>query len=140
MERLASYVIPSAFVTLDALPLAPNGKVNRRALPEPGSARPELEVALVAPRTPVEASLAKIWPEVLGVDYVGVDDTFLELGGDFLLATQIISRVINRFQVVLPLRSLFEASMVASLVVLYCAWPETALLAKCEDGACHGPS
>jgi acyl carrier protein len=116
-ERLASYMIPSAFVTLDALPLAPNGKVNRRALPEPGSARPELEVAFVAPRTPAEALLAEIWSEVLGLDHVGVDDRFLEFGGNSLLATQIISRIINRFQVELPLRSLFEAPTVASMAV-----------------------
>ena len=112
------YKIPSYYVFLDSLPLLPGGKVDRRALPELGSGRPELEVPFVAPRTPSEESLAEIWKEVLGLDQVGIHDNFLELGGDSLLAGQVISRVIKTFRVELPLRLLFEAPTVADMAVV----------------------
>ncbi len=117
-EKLPGYMIPSAFVVLEALPLTPSGKVNRRALPAPSGARPELETAFVAPRTPVEEELAAIWAQLLGVEQVGVHDNFFELGGHSLLATQLISRLRETFQVELPLRSLFEATTVADLAVV----------------------
>lgn len=114
-EKLPDYMIPSAFVTLDALPLTPNGKVDRRALPDPGRSRPELDIPFVAPRTPGEERLAQIWAEVLSLDQVGIHDKFLDLGGDSLLATQVISRVRKAFSVELPLRSLFEMPTVSGL-------------------------
>ena len=117
-EKLPDYMVPSAFVFLDALPQLPNGKVDRAALPAPGSARPELENAFVAPRTQVEAALIEIWTDVLGLEQVGINDSFLELGGDSLLATQIISRVIGTFLVELPLRFLLETSTVADMAVV----------------------
>ena len=117
-EKLPDYMIPSAFVMLDTLPLTGTGKVDRRALPEPSQARPELDNAFVASRTPVEKALAEIWAEALGLEQVGIHDSFLDLGGHSLLATKVISRVINAFQVELPLRALFESPTVAAMAVI----------------------
>ena len=114
-EKLPDYMVPSAFMFLDALPLTPNGKVDRQALPAPDRVRPELESTFVAPRTPVEEVLAGIWAKVLGLEQVGIHDNFFELGGHSLLATQVISRLRDAFQVELPLRSLFEVPTVADL-------------------------
>ncbi len=114
-DRLPSYMIPSAFVVLDALPRLPNGKVDRRALPAPESARPELANAYVAPRTPTEEILAGIWAQVLGIERIGIHDNFFDLGGHSLLATQVISRAREAFGIELPLRSLFESPTVAAL-------------------------
>ena len=114
-QALPYYMVPSAFVMLKALPMTPNGKVDRRALPEPDGARPEVETIFVAPRTAVEESLAKIWTEVLGVERVGINDNFFELGGHSLLATQAISRVRQALHVELPLRSFFEGPTIARL-------------------------
>jgi len=107
--------VPAMFVMLDRMPLTATGKVDRRALPRPEGIRPALETSFVAPRTPIEEQLARIWAEVLGLDRVGVHDNFLELGGDSLLATRVISRVLPQFQVKLALRDLLEASTVAEM-------------------------
>jgi acyl carrier protein len=109
---------PSAFVFLDAIPLNPNGKVNRRALPAPDGTRPELEEAFVMPRTPVEEAIAAIWRELLGVEKVGINDNFFDLGGHSLLAAQVSSRIGERFKVKLPLRRLFEATTIKDLAEL----------------------
>jgi amino acid adenylation domain-containing protein len=90
---LPDYMIPSAFVFLDALPLTPNGKVDRNALPAPDDARPALQAAYVAPRTEVERVLAGIWQEVLGVGQVGADDNFFDLGGHSLRLLQVQYRL-----------------------------------------------
>jgi len=116
-QKLPDYMVPSNFVVMDALPLTLNGKLDRRALPEPGKSRPDLDAPFVAPRTPVEEQLAQIWAEVLDLDQVGIHDNFLDLGGNSLMATQVISRVRDAFQVELPLRSLFETPTVADLAV-----------------------
>ena len=115
-EKLPDYMIPSVFVFLDAMPLTPSGKVDRRGLPAPDAARPEGQEGYVAPRTPVEEALAGIWAEVLGLDRVGIHDNFFELGGHSLLATQVVSQARRLFQVELALRRLFEAPTVAGLV------------------------
>ncbi len=112
---LPGYMIPAAFVLLDEMPLTALGKVDRAALPIPGSARPAVQQPYVAPRSPMEESLARIWAEVLSLAEVGVHDPFLELGGDSLLATRIASRVLTTFRVELPLRVLFEAPTVATM-------------------------
>ena len=113
MERLPDYMLPSIFVLLEEVPLTPNGKIDRRALPAPTQGRAEL-VSLER-RTPVEELLAGIWSELLGVEHVGVNDNFFELGGHSLLITQLLSRVRQGFAVELPLRHLFEAPSVAGL-------------------------
>ncbi len=112
-STLPDYMVPSAFMLLDALPRLPNGKVDWRALPAPDASRPEMELAYVAPRTPAEELLAGIWAQVLGVARVGVHDNFFDLGGHSLLATQVVSRVREAFGIELPLRALFEAGTVA---------------------------
>ncbi|HVH14031.1 MAG TPA: phosphopantetheine-binding protein, partial [Longimicrobium sp.] len=105
-RSLPEYMVPAAFVALDALPLTPNGKVDRRALPAPETAWDE--DAYVAPRTPAEATLAAIWAEVLRVDRVGAADDCFRLGGHSLMAMRIVSRVREVFGVELPVRDLFE--------------------------------
>jgi amino acid adenylation domain-containing protein len=114
-QRLPRYMVPSAFVELAALPLTPNGKVNRKALPAPEATRVEQD-SYVAPRTPTEELLVSIWARVLRVEQVGVQNHFFaDLGGHSLLATQAVSRIREAFQVELPLRTIFEASTVATL-------------------------
>jgi amino acid adenylation domain-containing protein/non-ribosomal peptide synthase protein (TIGR01720 family) len=116
-SHLPEYMIPSSIVILDSLPLTKNGKVDRRALPAP--AAPDAARAeggdYVAPRTPVEEKLGRIWSEVLDVERVGIHDDFFELGGHSLLATRIVSRVTQAFEVELSLRELFEKPTVAAL-------------------------
>jgi amino acid adenylation domain-containing protein/non-ribosomal peptide synthase protein (TIGR01720 family) len=114
-QTLPDYMVPSAFVWLDEMPLTPNGKVNRRALPAPDWSRRDLQSAYVAPRTPVEEMLANIYAQLLGVERVSVRDSFFDLGGHSLLATQLVSRLREFFQLELPLRELFEATSVAEL-------------------------
>ncbi len=114
-EKLPEHMVPALFVLLDALPLMPNGKVDRRALPAPDRTRPELGKAFVAPRTPTEEVLSEIWAQVLDIERVGIHDNFFDLGGHSLLATQVVSRIREAFQVELPLRRLFEVPTVAGL-------------------------
>jgi amino acid adenylation domain-containing protein len=110
-QSLPDYMIPQAIVGLEALPLTPNGKIDRKALPVP-EGRPE-GLDYVAPRTPVEETLAGIWAEVLKIDRVGVHDNFFELGGHSLLATRVTALVRERLGVELPIRALFEQPTLA---------------------------
>jgi amino acid adenylation domain-containing protein len=112
-ERVPDYMIPSAFVVLDSLPLTPNGKVDRRALPAPTATTSTHH--FLAPRTPLEALLADIWADVLGVERISADDDFFSLGGHSLLATQVISRLRHLVGVEVPLRALFESPTVSGL-------------------------
>jgi acyl carrier protein len=114
-EKLPQYMIPSAFVFVDIMPLTPNGKIDRKALPAPDQSRPEMGELYVAPRTPVEEMIAEIWAQVLKLDTIGVHDNFFELGGHSLLAAQVVSRIREALQADLPLRVLFEKPTVASL-------------------------
>ena len=116
-KKLPEYMVPSAFVTLEAFPLIPSGKVDRKALPAP-DVREQSEVEYVEPRTPVEETVARIWSELLGVDRIGVHDNFFELGGHSLRATQAISRLSDTFQTEIPLRAIFEKPSVAGLAEL----------------------
>jgi acyl carrier protein len=102
---------------VDKLPLTATGKVDRRALPVPGRERPDLEVALVPPRSPVEVAVASMWQEVLGLDEVGVHDDFLDLGGQSLQAMQIASRIAQRFAVELSTQALLECATVAEVAL-----------------------
>jgi amino acid adenylation domain-containing protein/non-ribosomal peptide synthase protein (TIGR01720 family) len=113
-EKLPEYMVPSAIVILESLPLSPNGKIDRRALPTPDPSS-ELSDKYVAPRTPIEEILAVIWQQLLKVELVGRHDNFFELGGHSLLATQFISRVRTKLKVEIPLRSLFAAPTIAQL-------------------------
>jgi amino acid adenylation domain-containing protein len=114
-EKLPSYMVPTAFVLLESLPLTPNGKIDRMALPGPSEVRFGRERVFVAPRTPTEETLANICAEVLKIGQPGVYDSFFELGGNSVMAVQIISRVRETLQVELPLRALFEMPTVADL-------------------------
>ncbi|HET9769234.1 MAG TPA: non-ribosomal peptide synthetase, partial [Thermoanaerobaculia bacterium] len=112
---LPDWMVPSYFVPMDALPLNANGKVDRGALPPPGQARPDLAEPVAPPCGEVEEALAAIWSSLLGVELVGVDDNFFDLGGHSLLGTQMISRIRDAFHVELPLRRLFESPTIAGL-------------------------
>ncbi|MBZ4336683.1 amino acid adenylation domain-containing protein, partial [Corallococcus sp. AS-1-12] len=112
-QGIPEYMVPSALRVLDALPLNANGKVDRKALPEPEAAREG--DAFVAPRTVTEAKLASVWAEVLRLERVGVKDNFFALGGHSLLATQVVSRIRTSLGVEMPLRLLFEAPTVEAL-------------------------
>ncbi|RKG94303.1 non-ribosomal peptide synthetase, partial [Corallococcus carmarthensis] len=112
-QRLPEYMVPGAVVVLEALPLNSNGKVDRKALPEPEA--PTAGNTYEAPRTETEAKLAAIWAEVLRVPRVGVKDNFFTLGGHSLLAMQVASRVRAELETEVPLRVLFEATTVEAL-------------------------
>ncbi|WP_432079888.1 condensation domain-containing protein, partial [Streptomyces sp. YPW6] len=95
-QGLPEYMVPAVFVVLEALPLTPSGKLDRRALPDPDTGRLGLETGFVAARTETETVLAEVWTEVLGVDRVGVHDNFFELGGDSILSIQVVARARTR--------------------------------------------
>jgi hypothetical protein len=116
--KLPDYMIPSAFILLDALPRTAHGKLDRSALPLPDKSRPELEESLVVPRTPVEKALSGIWGEVLGLERVGIHENFFELGGHSLLATRVISLARKAFEMELPLRTLFEKPTIEELALV----------------------
>ena len=113
-NKLPDYMIPSAFVVLDQFPLTPNGKIDRRALPEPEFARLR-EEKFVAARTPLEEKLAQIWSELLTIERIGVHDNFFDLGGHSLLATRLFVRIRDQMGLELPLRAIFEEPTIAEL-------------------------
>ena len=115
-EKLPEHMLPSVFVVLDAFPLTPSSKIDRRALPAPGST--ELSEGYVAPRTELEEVLAGIFSEVLRAERIGVFDDFFELGGHSLLATQIASRVRETLHTELPVRKIFEEPTINGLARL----------------------
>jgi len=114
-EHVPDYMVPRVFVSLDALPLTPSGKVDRQSLPEPAEPGQGDSDTWVEPRSPLEQAVATIWAEVLGVERVGVEDDFFTLGGHSLLAAQVVARVRSDFAVELPMHSLFTMPTVASL-------------------------
>ena len=116
-SKLPNYMIPAAFIMLDALPLTPNGKVDRKTLPAPDRMRPELEKAFILPQTTVEKQLALIWAQVLGLENVGINENFFELGGDSILSFQIISKA-NLAGLHLTLKQLFQHQTIAQLAVV----------------------
>jgi amino acid adenylation domain-containing protein len=113
-QRLPDYMVPSAIVVLEALPLSPNGKIDRKALPAP-EGEAVIRGAYVAPRTAVEQALASIWREVLKLERVGIDDNFFELGGHSLLATRVMALARDALEMELPLRVLFESPTIREL-------------------------
>ena len=108
-------MVPAYFVQVEEFPRAAGGKVNRGALPSPGSRRPALRVPFVAPRNPTEAKLARLWSEALNLDAVGVHDAFMELGGSSLRAMQLTSRIADEFQIHLSLRTVFDSPTIADM-------------------------
>jgi acyl-coenzyme A synthetase/AMP-(fatty) acid ligase/acyl carrier protein len=132
---LPDYMVPAAFVVLDALPLTPSGKVDRRALPAPDRGRAAGDGETVAPRTEAEETVAAIWCKVLGLDRVGVTDSFFALGGHSLLLPQVMHQLRLAFDVAIPLRTLFDEPTVEGQALAV----EEVLLAEIErqlaDGA-----
>lgn len=114
-KQLPAAMVPSYFLAMKELPLTANGKVDRRALPSPDRLFANPTQEFVEPRNSVEATIAKVWSEVLGCERISVVKDFFELGGHSLLATQIILRVRDAFQIELPLSSIFESPTVAGL-------------------------
>jgi acyl carrier protein len=122
-------MIPSAFVTMDTLPMTPNGKIDRNALPIPQTTRPELAGAFVPLNGPIEEILAEIWQEVLHLDQIGRHDNFFQLGGHSLSAVKVISRLQQVYDIDLTLRTLFELPTIAQLIPLV----EEILLDESDD-------
>jgi acyl-coenzyme A synthetase/AMP-(fatty) acid ligase/acyl carrier protein len=114
-RKLPEYMIPSRLVILETLPMTPTGKVDRRALPPPDSARPDMEERFTQPSTAIEKTLASIWSTVLGLDSVGVHDNFFALGGHSLRATQVTSRIRKEFDINFPVRLVFENPTIAEM-------------------------
>src|SRR6266508_4751954 len=114
-QRLPDYMAPGVYVRLERLPLTANGKVDKKALPQPEMAGGELDESYQEPRTEVEEVMAGIWRQVLGVERVGAEDNFFEIGGHSLLATRVVSRMREVFKVELPLRAVFEEKTLAGL-------------------------
>ncbi|MGB3533919.1 MAG: amino acid adenylation domain-containing protein [Microcoleaceae cyanobacterium] len=114
-QKLPSYMIPTTFVKLDALPRLPNGKINRKSLPIPDAFRPELTVAYLEPRTELEKTIAQIWQKELNVQSVGIHDNFFELGGHSLLGIKVVAEVSEAIGVQIPLRLLFEKPTIFGL-------------------------
>ena len=117
-SKLPDYMVPAIFVELDALPLTPSGKVNRRALSVPDAYRPESSQEHVAPRNDVETTLVKLWQKVLGLKSIGVKDNFFELGGHSLLASRLFAQIQNTFGRNLPLATLFQSPTVEQLAAV----------------------
>lgn len=130
-SRLPEYMVPAAFVILEKLPLLPNGKIDRKALPAPDLAQTGHDQVYVAPRTPTEEIVAGIWSQVLRRERIGVHDNFFDLGGHSLLATQLVSRLRDAFQVDLPLRAIFESPTVANFAekIIVARQSESAVMA-----------
>jgi hypothetical protein len=108
-QGLPIYMVPSAFVLLDALPLTTNGKIDRAELPAPDGERPQWGGEYIAPRTALEEVLEGVWAELLSVDRVGIHDNFFALGGHSLLATQLLARLLTLFKMELPLIAIFQS-------------------------------
>ncbi|HEY9849783.1 MAG TPA: condensation domain-containing protein, partial [Leptolyngbyaceae cyanobacterium] len=117
-QKLPEYMVPSAIVLMDAFPLTPNGKIDRRTLPAPNFSPTELDDNFAPPTTPIQELLSGIWQQILGIEKIGIHDNFFTLGGHSLLATQVISQVKKAFQIELPLRRLFESPTIASFAQL----------------------
>ncbi len=116
-EKLPEYMIPKAFVILDSLPLTANGKVDRYALKAVDPLSRSIDKTFIAPRTPTESTLAKIWAEVLNIENVGIHDNFFDLGGNSLLAIRLLDQINKQFEHDLPLSQLFLNQTIESLAI-----------------------
>jgi acyl-coenzyme A synthetase/AMP-(fatty) acid ligase/acyl carrier protein len=124
--QLPEYMVPSAVVLLDAIPLTANGKIDRTRLPQPGGDAMSAGQQYVAPRSDIEVQLAAIWVEVLKKERVGATDNFLDLGGHSLMAIRVLGKISKTFGVRLPLRTLFDSPTVEQLAVVVAAEKATA--------------
>lgn len=122
-EHLPDYMIPSAFVSLLAIPRTPNGKIDRRALPTPERFRTQLGTEYVPPSNHIEKVLATIWEDILGMEQVGVNDNFFDLGGHSILSVRLISEIEKTFKCNISLKSLFQISTIAEIAKLIWAEP-----------------
>ena len=117
-QVIPDYMIPGVFVAVAEIPKTPNGKIDRLHLPPVSGQRPSLEVPFAPAATNIEIALSQLWCEVLGLDQAGIHDDFFDLGGNSLVATRIISRVIRTFHLELPIKALFDAPTVARMARL----------------------
>lgn len=117
VNEIPEYMIPSAFVCMDAIPQTPNGKTDRLRLPLPSPKRPTLDVSYTPPETTLEKELSRIWSDVLVIDQVGIHDDFFELGGDSLRATKVVVRILKELKIEIALKTLFQAPTIAQLVI-----------------------
>jgi amino acid adenylation domain-containing protein len=113
-EKLPEYMQLSGFVILDSLPMTPNGKIDRQALPEPNFTNSQTESKFVPPNNPTQEILANIWADILGLEQIGIEDNFFDLGGHSLLVIQVVLRSRQAFDVDIPLQALFESSTISS--------------------------
>lgn len=114
-QTLPAYMVPAAFVLLEKLPVLPNGKLNRAALPKIGGERPMLEGEFQAPGNEIEEKLSFIWQEVIGLHRIGINDNFFALGGHSLMASQVVARIRDTFHIELPLSRAFESPTISEL-------------------------
>ncbi|MBI1390260.1 MAG: amino acid adenylation domain-containing protein [bacterium] len=114
-DRLPEYMIPADYVVLESFPVSPNGKIDRKTLPEPTDEKGECETDLAAPSTPTEDILLSLWKRILSRDAIGIHDDFFELGGHSLLATRLASWIRDSFSVEIPLQEIFEGPTISSL-------------------------
>ncbi|HSK29920.1 MAG TPA: phosphopantetheine-binding protein, partial [Candidatus Limnocylindria bacterium] len=117
-RTIPDHMIPTALIRMESLPLTANGKIDRQRLPEPDHKRPGLSAAFVEARDEVEQRLVQVWVEVLGVDRVGIHDNFFDLGGNSIAATRVVSRIIQRFRLAIPLPALFQMPTVAEMATV----------------------
>jgi acyl carrier protein len=133
-ERLPEFMIPQAFVVLEELPLTPNGKVDRKALPPPERVRPELKAGFAAPRNDRERRVAALWEELLGIEGVGIHDSFFDLGGHSLLMAELHGKLRKRLGIEVAMVKLFQFPTIASLLA-HLDGPEAPENAKVRDRA-----
>jgi len=117
-QKLPQYMVPSSVIVMEAFPLTPNGKLNRKALPAPEDAPAERETSFVAPQTPTEKIIEGIWANLLKLKQVGVHDNFFDIGGHSLKAVQVVARVRDAFGIELPVRKVFENPTISALAQL----------------------
>src|SRR5262249_19298997 len=117
-QKLPKYFLPAAIVYLENFPLSPNGKIDLKALPAPSFLRPDLETEYLAPRNEIETLIADIWKDLLGIDEIGVNDNFFELGAHSLQATQAVNRICRLLPVEISLRDFLDSPTIAGLEVI----------------------
>lgn len=114
-KKLPEFMIPEHFIILDEFPLNPNGKIDRKALPEPSTKRPELQVLYRKPHSKTEIHIAEVWSQALMIDKIGLDDNFFELGGNSLLAQKVISEINKKINHQIPIAKLYQFPTIAGL-------------------------